>query len=348
MIRFILKVSRSINLQIFFFIIVLSSFLLLFRGERGIVGIKQFIIYSIDSDNIFRNPNFTYLNKDIHVTHLESNFTCARKHLKLLILVTSHPGSFKRRQLIRDTWGKHLHQHPNYDFRTYFVTGKTKDSEEMNSLKNESNIYKDLVIGDFYEHFFNLSLKVQAGFEWSYKHCSSDFILKTDDDLFINMNSLFQKLNKTGVKKKKLFIGQAWAQAWVARRGKYKVMIEEYKDPFYPEYCGGGAFIFSADVVKEIIPYMLQNPFKIDDVYIGMLALNAGVKVTYDPHFRLLAENCTFDNDMIAHHPVENRNCMTYLFSSMIFTNSHSEFLKLHYLGKSKQYSKHQVRAGLQ
>ena len=335
--RFFTRLMIGAAPPLIFLIITFSTVVLVFNKHANNIMIKQFIIYSIDNNKIFREPNFAYLSKDIHITDLESNFTCAEKHLKLLVLVTSHPGSFTRRKLIRETWGRHLNQHPNYDFRTFFVTGKTNNSEEMNSLKNESNIYKDLVLGNFQEHFYNLSLKVQVGFEWSYKHCSSDFVLKADDDVFINMNSIFQKLLSNDIQKEKLFLGSANIQSWVSRKGKYKVKLEEYEDPFYPDYCGGGAFIFSSDVVKEIIPYMLQNPFKIDDVYIGMLALNAGVKVRYDPNFRLLEDgSCQYYNELMAHHPTKSRTCMMKLFSNMISKNNDSQFVKLHYLGDSK------------
>lgn len=296
------------------------------------INIHKYIFYEIDNEKIYRQPNFTYIqNRKEHYSKLLSDFECSKEHIKVLILVTTHPSSSKRRKLIRQTWGKTLQSHNNNDFRTFFVVGQSPNKTTMDDLHLESHKYNDIVIGDFVEHLYNLSEKVQAGFEWSYKHCSFDHLLKVDDDVYVNLPLVFNRINNNKLKHK-LYLGYGNYRAWVRRAGKYAVTLEDYSKPFYPDYVSGGAFVFSRDVVKDVLPYIKHSPFKIDDVYIGILTLNAGVKITHDPTFKFFQTDCKFTNQTVAHHPAKTRECMESLFFSMLANNFSDEFVRKHYL----------------
>ena len=95
---------------------------------------------------------------------LISNFRCSDKHIKLLIIVTSHAANSYRRETIRMTWGKKLSTHVNNDFRTFFALGKLNDSIITSKLQEESEIYKDIIFGDFEEIFYNLPFKSRSRF----------------------------------------------------------------------------------------------------------------------------------------------------------------------------------------
>ena len=216
-------------------------------------------MWFMDTEKIFTKPNYSFLNQSFHVSKLISTFQCSNESLKLLILVTSAVSNFKRRETVRKTWGKTLQTQVNNDFKTFFAVGKTKDKEIMKKVNDESAFYKDIIFGDFYEIFYNLPFKVETGFEWAYKHCSFDYYLKADDDVFVNLSNLFELLNSKNTPKKKLFLGLKHFGAKALRSGKYKVTFEEYSEEYYPEFCSGGGFIFSADVVKNVIPYFYST-----------------------------------------------------------------------------------------
>ena len=61
------------------------------------------------------------------------------------------------------------------------------DNEVMSQLEKESEMYQDIIMGDFYERFYMISLKTEMMFEWSWKYCDLEFLLKTDDDNYINL-----------------------------------------------------------------------------------------------------------------------------------------------------------------
>lgn len=126
------------------------------------------------------------------------------KNTFLTVLVISAPRNFLRRQFIRDTWGnsyledikllKHhktlskLDRHiPLKDmFKMVFVMGKTKDGTHMKEVHEEARLNKDIVFGDMIEDYRNLTIKTRLAIKWAYYDCNAEYVLKTDDDVFVN------------------------------------------------------------------------------------------------------------------------------------------------------------------
>ena len=294
------------------------------------------LITGIDYAKVNRKPNFNFLDKTRHYTNLKSYFDCSKDHITLLVLVKSHPKDYERRKLVRDTWGKLPSKTGNDDFRKYFLVGATSNNEHTQIVKDEGNNYTDIVYGEFEDVFYNLPKKAEMGFEWSYKHCSFDYLLETDDDVFINIPVILQKIKDHCFPKTNAYLGREKTNDPVVREErfgwKYLASLEDYTGTIYPPYCSGGAYIFSQDVIKKILPFIKQNPYKLDDVYIGMLVYNAAVKVTHFEGFNLVPKNCSFTSNMIAHHVADKDNCMTKLFHIMIAENLNNDFLKRNYL----------------
>ena len=277
-----------------------------------------------DMNIIYSKANYSNLDQSHHVSKLISTFHCSIQPLKLLILVTTMVSSFSRRQIIRKTWGKTLHSHVNDDFKTFFAVGYSLDKDIMKKIKEESHLYKDIIFGDFTDIFYNLPYKVEAEFEWAYKHCSFDYYLKVDDDVFVNIPNVLLLIAKTNTPNKTLYLGNKHFRAGVIRSGKYKVTKEEYSKSIYPPFLSGGGILLSNNAVKRLIPYFKRYPFKLDDVYIGMLAMNAGIASTHNTNFKLYwIGNCEYDKSAFVFHiSVEDREiCMKQLFYSMISTN---------------------------
>ena len=97
-----------------------------------------------------------------HQTTLVTKTGCGRQYF-LLILVSSAPENFDRRDLIRQTWGAHDKVSPTW--KTFFLLGKTRNPAQSDLIKTESNKYGDIIHGDYYEHYWNQSLKIQMAFE---------------------------------------------------------------------------------------------------------------------------------------------------------------------------------------
>ena len=65
-----------------------------------------FLGYGMDMGIVYSFPVYENLNLTRHVSKLISNFRCSDKHIKVLILVTSHAANSYRRETIRMTWGE--------------------------------------------------------------------------------------------------------------------------------------------------------------------------------------------------------------------------------------------------
>ena len=114
------------------------------------------------------------------------------------------------------------------------------------------------------------------GFEWAARYCSFLFLLKTDDDVFVNSRRLFDVLRLKSTPKKGLYMGKVNHNPVVKRgRGKWRVGYIEYSGRYYPHYCSGGGFVMSYDVIECLVPlFDVTNPYRIDVFMLGCLQRN--------------------------------------------------------------------------
>ena len=109
----------------------------------------------------------------------------------ILILVTSSIAHKDRRDAIRTTWGNSSRfieyrknfTNNNLSYKVYFNTGFLESS--IGNAKIESATFKDLLITNRTENYWDLSRRVMLAFSWALEHCAFDYLLKADDDVFI-------------------------------------------------------------------------------------------------------------------------------------------------------------------
>ena len=110
----------------------------------------------------------------------------------------------------------------------------------------------------------------------------------------------------------------------VFRTGKYGVDKIEFRKTVYKRYCSAGGYLLSRDVVEKMLIAFTQVPtLRIDDAYIGVLALKVGVDVIHNENFRMFEDEknenrCVFNNYSIVHHPVKLSSCMEKLFKESL------------------------------
>ena len=65
-------------------------------------------------------------------------------------------------------------------------------SEEFHlDLEYESDLFGDIIITDHVDSYNNLTLKTLAAFDWMQTYCKqAEYLLKTDDDMFIQVNNI--------------------------------------------------------------------------------------------------------------------------------------------------------------
>lgn len=72
-----------------------------------------------------------------------------------------------------------------------FFKGHTPNTTIQDELSTEQSLYQDLIIANFIDSYDNLTLKTMSMLEWMKDYCNqSEYLLKTDDDMFINVGNL--------------------------------------------------------------------------------------------------------------------------------------------------------------
>jgi len=258
--------------------------------DTGVLQVQHTVNQTDDQAQEEKVPNphpFEYL---INCPRL-----CSSVPGELFIIAYVHtaPTHFSRRMVIRQTWG----DSSNYDvqFRLIFVMGlhssSVKDisqSEIQQALYFEAEEYGDIVQEDFLDSYRNLTYKGIAALKWITNYCSrAKFVVKTDDDIFVNSFALIPRLKHWSKPKEAngntvivtgLLMCHVWTEMEVMRRGKWEVDVSHWNESTYPTYCSGSAFIMSTDVAISLHGISYHVPFFwVDDVYItGILPLKLG------------------------------------------------------------------------
>ncbi|KAL9706284.1 hypothetical protein quinque_009802 [Culex quinquefasciatus] len=192
--------------------------------------------------------------------------------IQLLMLVLSAPTHFDHREAIRNTWG----HHESPDVAVAFLLGNSQNQGVEDRLTAENALYGDLIRGHFHDTYDNLTLKTVSMLEWTGVHCSkARFLLKVDDDMFINVPKLLEFVTARVDVGRSIF-GRL-ADGWPAlrdRSSKWYVSWEEYGLDRYPAFTTGPAYLLTADVVQDLYCEALGMPFfKLEDVFVtGMVA----------------------------------------------------------------------------
>lgn len=199
----------------------------------------------------------------------------------VVILVHSHHFNTMQRSAIRNTWGSVAALWGNGSWpniarsnverlRLVFVLG-THEKPALNDIaRHEASRFDDVVQGNFQDSYRNMTLKSLLGLKFVSEHCSSaKYLLKSDDDMFINLPYLLKILGADGVIPGRAIIGPLNVGSVVMRVGKWKLTKEEFPFSFYPPYESGAAYVIGCDIVRELYETAEYVPhIFIDDVYI--------------------------------------------------------------------------------
>lgn len=199
----------------------------------------------------------------------------------LLILVHSAPLNYRKRITIRDTWGN-----GQKDSRSVliFLIGSVNDTQLQSTIEIENSSYGDMVQGNVYDAYRNLTYKHVMGLKWFVYHCpDAQYILKTDDDVFVNTPMLFNYLeamnNNPGLLWCKEVKGERVKRTY---RSKWRVSFKEYNAKYYKNHCPGFSILYSPDVAFQLYNEAQQMPyFWIDDVHLtGTVATESNITIT--------------------------------------------------------------------
>lgn len=248
-----------------------------------------------------------------HIEFMLNEPGLCNDHTFLFIMVSSAVGNTDKRQTIRDTWGSAVTSQEegedSQETRLVFLVGKPADVERplAEEVKKESLIYRDIVQTNIIDSYSNLSFKSIAMLKWMTRYCkTARFLLKSDDDMFINVNKLKQEL--THSVHQRFIMGEiiAGAQPMQDKNSKWYTPRAMFAGKMYPKYVSGSAYVISGDFLSDLYSSTLNTEvFWLEDVFItGLCAKKANAVHIYNSKFgykRRRLSPCLFKNIVTCH-----------------------------------------------
>jgi hypothetical protein len=186
-------------------------------------------------------------------------------------------------------------------------------------IYEESKRHGDIVQGDFFDSYFNNTLKMMMAFDWLSKFCpQSKYAFFVDDDFYVSLKNLVSYANSPLTHSSnvmpdgylpqdgRLFVGFVVRGRHPQRlyTNKWYMSLQEYPFNRYPDFVEAGAFLLSNRAVKEIaaaVPFV--KPFPFDDNYLGIVCKKIGLK---------LVHNGKFVNDHMSYAPSDFSNVIAF------------------------------------
>ncbi|TRY68439.1 hypothetical protein TCAL_05625 [Tigriopus californicus] len=197
----------------------------------------------------------------------------------LVVVICSAVRNFEARRAIRTTWAQKDLVPPGV--RIVFLLGRGQNFTGQNSVIREAKEFGDIVQENFLDSYANLTIKSLMMLKWYTQNCDKvPYLLKTDDDMYINLKNLHQILLAN--QKPNLLLGNLICGAKPIRDPYNKWFAPEYlyDSEYYPNYLSGTAYVLSRSTAKIFLEAAGSVPlFHMEDIYItGCLARFVGIR----------------------------------------------------------------------
>ncbi|XP_006821576.1 beta-1,3-galactosyltransferase 1-like [Saccoglossus kowalevskii] len=264
------------------------------------------------SERMFNNTNLLsgeYIHLDQYSYLINQPKICSdHRDVFLLTLITTQHKNYKQRNAIRDTWAS-ISVHEGKQIASVFLLAKSQDPRLMRLVDNESRKHRDIVEFDFQEDYLNLTLKTLLGMRWAVDYCpQSKYILKTDDDVFINPYTLVHNL--TEMPRHDFAYGYAYYNVTPARNvtNKWFTTFDMYKGTKYPPYLVGTGYVLSHDVAAEVLSLgSTKRYLSWEDVFVGICLDELKIPIRHSMGFDTFSkytdfrEPCSFHSLFTSH-----------------------------------------------
>ncbi|XP_064292945.1 uncharacterized protein LOC128681385 isoform X3 [Plodia interpunctella] len=209
------------------------------------------------------------------------------------------------------------------DFKVVFLLGmpsSNNDSRIQGKIEGEVEKYGDVIQEGFIDSYNNLTLKSIMMLKWIKNNCyeSVRYILKTDDDMYINVPHLLMNLKTRSEKyddkvakgfksKEYLLIGDliSGAKPVLDTHNKWYSPRYMYGGRVYPRYLSGTGYVLSAPAAHALYDAALNTHFfHLEDIFItGMCSARSSPRIfpRDDPSFSYQARDTRCVSRVTAH-----------------------------------------------
>ncbi|KAJ1146667.1 hypothetical protein NDU88_012931 [Pleurodeles waltl] len=239
--------------------------------------------------------------------HIANANACQPDTPFMVSFVITAPSNVVNRRAIRKTWST-IKGVGGHRILTLFALGMPTSPTVQAEIEAESAQHSDIIQGLFTDTYRNLTLKTVMIMQWTATFCPHvHFVLKVDDDVYVNPGGLVGYLQSLGEKPEDLYIGRIHWRVSPMRDSSSKYYVSEvtYPGQYFPQYCSGTAYLLSGDVALKFYVASLEIPFiPMEDVYVGICTQKLGIAPV---HLSKISG---------ALHYIEDACCYQIIFSS--------------------------------
>lgn len=202
-----------------------------------------------------------------------------------LVIVHTAPGNTDARNAIRETWAEDLKS--VYRSQLFFLLGKTSNRLQA-AIEREHRRYSDIIQGDFVDAYDNATLKSVAMLKMVLERCPNlRFLLKVNDDSYLNVRTLVQKMVEMRVDAVHGFEHENVMPTRDKKNARMYVSYDEYSGSLYPNYANGSGYVIGGEAIDRLYRATLNVSYlRIEDVYVtGLCREHAHVKLVFDSDF---------------------------------------------------------------
>lgn len=247
-------------------------------------------------DSVWTLPPFVHLHTEdeIQATNIVLlNKQCIGPNGGLVILVKSSPSNNSSRDSIRKTWG---HDARENRIPVLFILGNSSE-EVMRNVLLEDTIHEDILVGNFVDNYYNLTLKGVFLLSWVRTYCNKTWILYVDDDVILNVAKVIDFVRNQKSTSRNIYclvkhrapVVRYPSSKWFVSRSVYS--SNHHNSDTYPDYCLGIGYLMSPSIIEDLheaaVRPSTQPKLWIDDVFLtGIAVEKANITLISTKEFR--------------------------------------------------------------
>lgn len=257
-----------------------------------------------------------------YVHYTNDRALCGQETLKLLIVVNTKYHEWKERQMIRETWGKHINFTVSNEgthqlrWRYLFVMSNFPDTyPDVMQLRNEKRRATDILDIDLFEADVFMSMKFYGMLTWAINSCRFEYLLIVRPKSVVNIPKLYEYIHDGAFPKSKLYAGHEVTQNVKVPLKREPPLNKRRHEEKELTYINSDGLFLSHDVVKILIPdlkEMKNLDFKNPEVITGLICLKYGIPAWNIRRFST-AKTCNFRKRFIL-NSAHSVKCMKQIY----------------------------------
>ncbi|XP_071813284.1 beta-1,3-galactosyltransferase 1-like [Apostichopus japonicus] len=231
------------------------------------------------SDGIINPHNYSFVIPEANI--------CKNEDVFLIVLIHSSPSHSNLRNIQRETSLSDANILGKRIIVVYLIGNATK-MYLNNHILAESQKYRDIIVEDFKDSYYNLTQKFMMGMRWVSEFCpNARFVLKGDDDVYFNLHNIVKMLISAPSENFMSGYVYKYSRPYRDRHSKWFISEKIYPYKYYPPFCRGYAYVMSGDLPPRLFQVAQHIPdFPLDDVFTGFCARKLNISPVSKVGFR--------------------------------------------------------------